>query len=151
MKASFGSFVEDPAIASVEHPSSMLHKKSGHSGFGEGFGFGGGIGAGRGVGRVGRSAGLVVQPDQDTHISNLGLITKYRLRRQADLPLESSATTVSERRDGYGGQMGRFSMKPATERSMRLGGDEVSILYVNRSSIPTFIRAPSQNIHLIAE
>ncbi|OCF54622.1 hypothetical protein L486_07754 [Kwoniella mangroviensis CBS 10435] len=89
--------VDDPAIASIEPPSSTSRR----GGFGEGFGYGGGIGGGRGLGvRGGRNIGL---------------------RRQPETSLDANGLPIDNR--SYGGQMGRFSVRnPGT---MRLGGDEI--------------------------
>nr|XP_018259824.1 uncharacterized protein I303_07895 [Kwoniella dejecticola CBS 10117]OBR81982.1 hypothetical protein I303_07895 [Kwoniella dejecticola CBS 10117] len=94
--------VEDPAIASIGSPGGSTRRGGG---FGEGFGYGGGIGSSnRGLGgRGGRNIGLRRQPESALDVNGLPIDTR-----------------------GYGGQMGRFSVKNPLNTTMRLGGEEVS-------------------------
>ncbi|ODO10562.1 hypothetical protein I350_01159 [Cryptococcus amylolentus CBS 6273] len=105
-KPQSNSSYEDPAIASIGHQNGRRNNNGGN-GFGEGFGYGGGIGGGS---RLNNARGT----------RNIGL---RRLPEGLDLPPHLAPPTSGGGGDkAFGGQMGRFNVKSASQ--MRLGGDE---------------------------
>ncbi|ORX40783.1 hypothetical protein BD324DRAFT_612100 [Kockovaella imperatae] len=104
-KASLRSVHDDPAIASIDPTGGETSRRPGAGGFEQGFGYGGGIGGGRGLARGGKNIGL---------------------RRQEGQVDANGLPLPDHRRDAFGGQMGRFSVRPQSEKPMRLGGDEMS-------------------------
>lgn len=57
------------------------------------------------------------------------LICSFRLRRPPDGHLDGNGLPLppENRKDAFGGQMGRFSVRNPGDRNMRLGGDDVSV------------------------